>query len=238
MAKNKRKSYSTASGIREQLRDVKKTMASLTPNYRKALGREIQRIVGYADDLRKNKKQLIELYSDKVWMKRKKQPDPGNEADILRNLFLYVCGFEGNSKKDASFYYRSVSVLINDGVPTHQIADEIIKRGGLRNILEDHRQKESERNINEHDVDAEEDKENDIDKNTPSKASSNTNNSIGLIKTTMKDKRDGIFVETSQNEMWDIFEAHEGSTIELLVEVTTSDKNGFVNLKLIEHSIM
>lgn len=247
-----------SSGIIETLQETKKQMSSLSSNYRKSLGNELQRLVIIADQLKRDQKQRTELYNDKFWDEAKKRPNPEKKKDLLNNILLFVCGREGNGRKDASFYGQALNILLNDGVRNDQIAIQIFERGGLRTIVEDYREKNRKRKLTKHDPNSEnieipEGSDEDIVnsdsnnssqiatkaiKNASTKSSSNTGSTRNAVVEKVKSYSKGIFIDVNSKQMKEILEAEEGTKLRFTVEVQSPEKNGFVNLKLNKHQFL
>lgn len=246
---------SDKTGIIESLNETGDRISSLESDYNKGLSKELQRLVLISNQLRKDERQRAEFYNDKFWEECRRKPD---KKKLLHNILLFVCGREGNGRKNASFYRQALEVLICDKVPNHKISDEIIKRGGLRAIVDDERQKNSERNLKKHSVNANDndemekkdefindDKAEDDDvkdiktsKKSSTKSSSNTGSTRNAVVEKVKSYSKGIFIDASSKQMDEILEADEGTKLRFTVKVQSPEKNGFVNLKLNKYQFL
>ncbi len=215
-------------GIMKTLFESKEYYSGIQSSYRKKLSGSLQKMLMISEELEKDKKKRTEFYADEFWSKSKKLPDPNDTSKVLSNVLLFVCGRGRNESKTISFYKRVLDILKSDGVKTHQIAEEIVERGGLRAILD----AKMEKNCNLEKTD----ESYKPDKNTPSKASSNTTSSREAIISVMKDNLGGIYIEAEEEEVLQILKAKEDSIINLKIHVYGKEKNEFLNFELIEYN--
>ncbi|WSH65636.1 hypothetical protein U8Q05_03685 [Rhizobium ruizarguesonis] len=113
-----------------QLADIRTKILRRNLKHKSRLHREIAEACRIGVRLSKDRT-LWKALVDADW-KTQTRPPRKQQRDAVRHVLRFVFGGSPDGRKNASLYYRAVSVLLKDGIKSAAIFHELNKPGGLR----------------------------------------------------------------------------------------------------------
>lgn len=235
-------------GIIEALDMISSDISIIELNYNEKLGAELQRVMQETIKMKKDSSVWEEFCAAPKWQAfRKRKPSSDAPKTHLYYVMRYVCGPQRNQQKNASFYLRALEVLVEEGVRTDQVANTIKKRGGLRVIVDQERERKKAMEANcevikPRNADAELMESDDLqqlEEETLPSSNSSANLAGKPVKASamstepksLRDRKSEIHIESSPDVFDILMKLEEGEETTCAITCLGKGDNDFVRLK-------
>lgn len=105
--------------------------------YQTVLRNEMAKVYGVAQTLAKSPMRWKTFCLLPYWKQVGQPPDKSKRADALRYVLRFTFGLGDDASKKASFYYRALKILRDEGIAPDEVASTIKARGGFKKLAEE-----------------------------------------------------------------------------------------------------
>lgn len=193
----------------------------ISVNYRKGKYLCIQNVCILEQKMQEHAEWFESFCQHSFWEGKNKKPTSSNTSELLKFLFIFMCGDVPDGGKHASLYKRAAIKLLSGSLPRDEIAAELEKRGGIKVVAggkDDPKQSNS--------IALEGVQEMVVDSGEPSEKDRISLDS-GKIDTSNL-----LFIRMHRLDVLDILECLESGPVNLNVRLNGEDGTGFKRIVL------